>query len=84
MQVGSVHNQFSNHVVQVSFRPRSASAVKVKVAQINYGGYLGGAVPSFWSATVPGTACIHSIGVYAGDDAPSKLALVNKPELPLP
>lgn len=68
-QVASVKNEFADHELQVAFPGRMVDAVKVAVEEVNYGGYLGGAVPGFWPRSDPGTACIHSIGVYRGSVA---------------
>lgn len=83
-QVASVHNEFADHEIEIAFPRRSVAAVRVEVGEINYGGYLGGGIPGFWSASEPGTACLHWIGIYGGADGNSKLELQGAPTLPVP
>jgi hypothetical protein len=66
--VGSVVGEFRNHTEQVSFQPVSASAVRIDVAAVDYGGYDGGAIPDFWPGNADATAFIHAVQVYAGSD----------------
>lgn len=83
-RIGSIHNEFTDHEVEVSFKARLVTLVRIDIGAINYGGYLGGAIPPFWSDGVAGTACIHSIGVYEGRDGEAALALRRQPALPAP
>ena len=47
--VGAYSNLFYDRAVLMSFPAVRASAVRIAVRLINYGGYAGGAKPWFWS-----------------------------------
>jgi hypothetical protein len=70
-QVGTVTGQFQNHIEEVDFSPVEATAVKISVETVNFGGYYGGAIPPWWSSTSPAVAFLHAVEVYAGTGGPA-------------
>jgi hypothetical protein len=69
--VARVAAQYRNHQQQLDFPAQRARAVRITVAAINYGGYDGGGIPSFWASNQPGVAFVHAIEIYGGSDPPS-------------
>jgi hypothetical protein len=63
--VANVVGQYRTHELQLAFNPVLASAVKVTVSEINFGGYYGGGIPPWWT-TQPGTAFVHALQVFGG------------------
>jgi hypothetical protein len=63
--------QYRDHALQFSFPPVAASALRIDVAEVNFGGYYGGGIPPFWSPSVAGSAFLHSLQAYAGTGGPS-------------
>ena len=69
--LGTVSREFYDHQELVSFPPVTTQAVRVSVTEVNFGGYNGGAIPTFWSATTAQGAFVHAVEVYAGSAGPS-------------
>jgi hypothetical protein len=74
MIVDRVKSQFRDHIEEVDIKATRATAVRITVQAINYGGYAGGGIPSFWAANQPGVAFVHSIAVYGGTASPNLLS----------
>jgi hypothetical protein len=72
--VATVVGQYRNHEMEFDFDPVMASAVRINVTEINFGGYYGGGIPPFWSPTNAGTAFVHALQVYGGDGTPDEVA----------
>jgi len=70
-QVGTVTGQFQNHIEEVDFSPVEATAVKITVETVNFGGYYGGAIPPWWPSTSPAVAFLHAVEVFAGTGGPA-------------
>ena len=51
-----------------AFSPVLATAVKISVTEVDFGGYYGGGIPPWWSPTEDGNAFLHALQVYAGTD----------------
>jgi hypothetical protein len=71
--VANVVGQFRAHELLVPVGPVAATAVKITVSQVNFGGYYGGGVPPWWSPTLPASAFLHAIQVYAGSDTAGQI-----------
>ncbi len=65
--VATVSGQYRNHEELLAFSPIVASAVRISVSEVNFGGYDGGGIPPWWSPTQTGTAFLHALQVYAGN-----------------
>ncbi|HEY5110013.1 MAG TPA: discoidin domain-containing protein [Acidimicrobiales bacterium] len=63
--------QYRNHALQFSFPPVAAGALRIDVAEVNFGGYYGGGIPPFWSPSQGSAAFLHSLRAYAGTGGPS-------------
>ena len=64
--------QYRHHVTQFAFTPVAATAVRIRVLAVDLGGYYGGGIPPFCTATscIP-TAFVHAVEVYAGSAPPA-------------
>ncbi|MDQ3681360.1 MAG: hypothetical protein M3378_12630, partial [Actinomycetota bacterium] len=60
--VGQVRDQFFAHRQMVAFAPRVATAVRVSVSTVNYGGLAGGLKPWFWTFDAP--AVVYELAAY--------------------
>jgi hypothetical protein len=70
--VDTVTDQFRYHIDLVAFSPVSATAVKITVTSVNFGGYAGGSLPSFCTTSgCVGTAFLHAVEIYAGTASPA-------------
>jgi hypothetical protein len=58
--------QYRTHELQLAFNPVTASAVKISVSEVNFGGYYGGGIPPWWGATQTSGAFLHALQVYGG------------------
>jgi len=58
--------QYRDHEVLFAFPPVVATAVKISVTEVDFGGYYGGGIPPWWSPTQDGSAFVHALQVYAG------------------
>jgi hypothetical protein len=58
--------QYRDHEVLFAFPPVLATAVKISVTEVDFGGYYGGGIPPWWSPTEDGNAFLHALQVYAG------------------
>ena len=65
--------QYRDHEALFSFAPVEASAVKISVSEVDFGGYYGGGIPPWWSSTQTGTAFVHELQVFAGTADPSQV-----------
>ena len=63
--------QYRDHALQFSFPPVVATALRIDVSEVNFGGYYGGGIPPFWSPSMAGSAFLHSMQAYAGSGGPS-------------
>jgi hypothetical protein len=82
--VGTVTGQFQNHIEEVDFSPVKATAVKITVEVVNFGGYYGGDVPPWWSSASPAAAFLHAVEVYAGTGGPTLAEGVRLQSLGIP
>ncbi len=64
--VADVVGQFRTHQLLVAFSPVQATAVRITVSEIDFGGYFGGGVPPWWSSSTPGVAFLHALEVFGG------------------
>ncbi len=69
--VGTEQNQLRNHEALLTFAPLVATALKVSISEIDFGGYFGGGIPPFWPVTWNNTAFIHTVEAYGGSGGPS-------------
>jgi len=67
--VATVDGQYRNHEMQLAFDPVVASAVKISITEVDFGGYYGGGIPPWWTPGQIGTAFIHALQVYGGSAA---------------
>ena len=58
--------QYRDHEVLFAFSPVLATAVKISVTEVDFGGYFGGGIPPWWSPTEEGNAFLHALQVFAG------------------
>ena len=58
--------QYRDHEVLFDFPPVLATAVKISVTEVDFGGYYGGGIPPWWTPTEDGNAFLHALQVYAG------------------
>ena len=63
--------QFRYHELQFAVDPVQVTALRVTVAEVNYGGYFGGAIPPFWPSTQLAGAFLHALQAYTGSGGPS-------------
>jgi F5/8 type C domain len=61
--------QYRDHEELFAFSPVLATAVRISVTEVDFGGYFGGGIPPWWSPTEQGNAFIHALQVYAGTDS---------------
>ena len=47
--VATVVGQYRTHELQLAFAPVAATAVRITVSEVDFGGYYGGGVPPWWS-----------------------------------
>ncbi len=72
--VATVTGQFRTHELQSVFAPVVATAVRITVSEVNFGGYYGGAIPPFWTSGFGiGTAELHALQVYGGTGSVSQV-----------
>ena len=71
--VANVVGEFRAHEQLVAIGPVQATAVRITVSEVNFGGYYGGGIPPWWSPTLPATAFLHALQVYAGSDTPGQV-----------
>jgi len=69
--VATVKGQYRYHEALFAFAPLVASALRISVSEIDYGGYYGGGIPPWWSAGTGAGAFVHAIEAYAGSGGPS-------------
>jgi hypothetical protein len=63
--VGSIRGQFVARMALVAFPQERATAIRLTVAAVNYGGLAGGAAPWFW--TSGGQAVVMEVEAYEPD-----------------
>ena len=78
--VGAVQNQFFDRGMLLTFAARTATAIRITVTAVNYGGYSGGTAPWFWpsdsgSLANPievwyGPAIVYEVEAYGSGTAP--------------
>jgi hypothetical protein len=54
--VAAYNNLFYARAALTKFAPVDATAIRIKVERVNFGGYAGGAEPSFWPKSTPSAA----------------------------
>ena len=69
-RVANVVGQYRTHELELAFAPVDATAVRISVSEVDFGGYYGGGVPPWWSPTQVAPAFVHAIQVYKGTDQP--------------
>ena len=69
--VATETGQYRNHILQFAFPPTAASAIRITVGEVDFGGYFGGGIPPWWTPTDIGPAFLHSIEAYAGTGGPA-------------
>jgi hypothetical protein len=69
--VGTETKEFRNHEDLFSFAPLVATALRINVTEINFGGYYGGGIPPWWSQGQTSQAFVHAIQAYTGSGGPS-------------
>jgi len=69
--VGTETNEFRNHEQLFSFAPLVATALRINVTEVNFGGYYGGGIPPWWSQGQTSTAFVHAVQAYTGAGGPS-------------
>ena len=47
--MATVVGQYRTHELQLAFAPVVATAVRITVSEVNFGGYYGGGIPPWWS-----------------------------------
>ena len=77
--VATAAGQYRTHEALFTFAPLVATQLKVSVSQVNFGGYFGGGIPPWWSASDTAPAFLHAVQAYAGSGGPS---VVNATALP--
>ena len=77
--IQTVTGQYRDHEALFAFSPLVATALRINVSEVNYGGYYGGGIPPWWPASQGATAFIHTIEAYSGSGGPS---VVNGTALP--
>ena len=68
--VATVVGQYRAHEEQLAFAPVTATAVRITVSEVDFGGEYGGGIPPWWSPTLVGPAFLHALQVYAGTEPP--------------
>ena len=69
--IATVTGQYRNHAALFSFAPLVATALRVNVSEVNFGGYYGGGIPPWWTTGQSANAFIHAIQAYSGSGGPS-------------
>jgi hypothetical protein len=69
--VGTETKEFRNHEDLFSFAPLVATALRINVTEVNFGGYYGGGIPPWWSQGQTSQAFVHAIQAYTGSGGPS-------------
>jgi hypothetical protein len=72
--VDPVTDQFRNHELELDLNPVVATAVRLNITEVDFGGYYGGGVPPWWSPSDQEPAFVHALQVYAGSATPSQIA----------
>jgi len=71
--VATETGEFRDHQQLVAVTPASATGVRITVSEVDFGGYDGGGIPPWWSATTPAAAFVHAVQVYAGTGTPAQV-----------
>ena len=79
--VATETGQYRNHVLQFAFSPVAASAIRINVSEVNFGGYYGGGIPPWWPATQIAPAFLHTFEAYAGTGGPDAVSGSSLPAL---
>jgi hypothetical protein len=69
--VATQTGQFRDHEALFAFAPLVATALRVSVTEVDYGGYYGGGIPPWWSTSTSADAFIHTVEAYSGSGGPS-------------
>jgi len=68
--VATETGQYRDHILQFAFAPVAASAIRITISEVNFGGYYGGGIPPWWPATQIAPAFLHTFEAYAGTGGP--------------
>jgi hypothetical protein len=79
--VATETGQYRDHILQFTFAPVAASAIRINVSEVDFGGYYGGGIPPWWSATQIAPAFLHTIEAYAGTGGPDAVSGSSLPAL---
>ena len=69
--IATTTKQYANHEALFTFAPLVATALRLDISKINFGGYYGGAIPPFWPSSLGTYAFVHTIEAYSGSGGPS-------------
>jgi tetrahydromethanopterin S-methyltransferase subunit B len=69
--IATEQGQYRNHEALFAFAPLVATALRVTVSEVNFGGYYGGGIPPWWPSTQSAGAFVHTIEAYTGSGGPS-------------
>ena len=82
-QVATVTGQYRAHEMQLAFNPVTASAVKIDVSEVNFGGYYGGgSPPGGGRPRLPAPSCTHSRCTGAPEAPTRSMVHHSHPSLP--
>jgi hypothetical protein len=79
--VATETGEYRDHEEQLTFSPVQASAIRLQITEVNFGGYYGGGIPPWWSPTQIAPAFLRTIEVYGGTDTPAQVAGSGLPSL---
>ncbi len=79
--VATETGQYRDHEALLTFAPVVASALRLAVTEIDYGGYYGGGIPPWWPATQRAGAFVHVLEAYAGSGGPAVVSGADLPPL---
>ncbi len=69
--LSTVTGAYRFHELQLAFAPVVATAVRVSVTEVDFGGYYGGGIPPWWDPSDTEPAMLHALQVYAGSGSVS-------------
>ncbi len=72
--VATEQGQYRNHEAMFAFAPLVATALRITVSEVDFGGYYGGGIPPWWPTTQRAGAFVHTVEAYAGSGGPSVVA----------
>jgi len=69
--IATMTNEYRYHEQLFTFAPLVATALRVNVTEVNFGGYYGGGIPPWWGTGQAAQAFIHTIEAYSGSGGPA-------------